>query len=101
MKIELNLQALIPDLEMCQGSFIETKIFKKVSEVLYAEGQVNLYDEFWSPQHVNKIVEKCKEKGYVVYRKEDKTLPHYVIQIPEFIIAEKPIAEPQEEVDDQ
>jgi len=101
MKREINLQGLIPPLEDCQGAYIERKISSEIGMKLYENGKAFIYIEDWSPQHINKILEVCKKKGYVVVDEsllvDRYVMKHYKVMLPEFAIVEKK----QEDVDDQ
>lgn len=87
---EINLQGLIPELDDCQGAYIERRIGNEIGMSLYENGQVMLRINEWSPQHIDVILSKVKEKGYVIIDNTDYTsIPHYIIQLPEFIIEER------------
>ena len=87
---EINLHGLIPPLDDCQGAYIERRISSEIGMKLYEEGKAKIRTTDWSPQHIDKILDKCKDKGYVVIDNTDYTgLPHYLVQLPEFAIVEK------------
>jgi hypothetical protein len=89
---EINLHGLIPPLEDCQGAYIERRISSEIGMKLYETGSVVLYVDNWSPQHLSKILEKCREKGYTIIDQLDsKDHNHHIIRLPEFDIVEKKI----------
>jgi hypothetical protein len=83
---EINFKALIPPVEDASEMCISRRIQEEISQELYSHGKVEIYRESWEPQHLTKILEALKERGYEI----TNGLPGFLkVSVPPFPITEK------------
>jgi len=94
---EINFKALIPPVEDASVLCISRRIQEEISQELYSHGKVEIYKESWEPQHLSKLLEALKDRGYEVY----DGLPGFLkVSVPPFPITEK-VFKSEEDEDDQ
>ena len=95
---EINFKALIPPVEDASEMCISRRIQEEISQELYSHGKVEIYKESWEPQHLDKILDALKGRGYEIM----DGLPGFLkVSVPPFPITEKVFAKIKEDEDDQ